>query len=110
MAKNKKQYTVEGTITNQNDQPIKGVLVRATDQDPNTPENLLGTPVYTDDKGKYKINYKDEDFRIGGRESGGADIIVRVFSPEGKLLGKSKRHNNSPQRITIDMKVDYSPV
>lgn len=48
--KNQKQYIVEGTITNQNDQPIKGVLVRATDQDPKTPENLLGTPVQTDGK------------------------------------------------------------
>ncbi len=112
MAKNKrqKQYIVEGTITNQNNEPIKGLLVRATDQDPNTPENLLGCPVYTNDKGKYKIIYKDADFRIGGRESGGADIIIRVFSPEGKLLGKSKRHGNSPQQATINMKVDYTPI
>ncbi|GAA0193468.1 hypothetical protein GCM10009122_56400 [Fulvivirga kasyanovii] len=111
MAKFKKQkeYTVQGTITNQNNEPVKGVLVRATDQDPQTPENLLGNPVYTDDKGKYKITYKDEDFRIGGKESGGADIIIRVFSPEGKLLGRSERHSNSPQNTTINMKVDYAP-
>jgi hypothetical protein len=31
--KKQKQCTVEGTITNQNGQPIKGVLVRSTDQE-----------------------------------------------------------------------------
>jgi len=108
MAK-RKQYIVEGTICDQKNKGIKGLLVRATDQDPKTPENLLGIPVYTNDKGKYKITYTDADFRIKGRESGGADIIIRVFSPEGLLLGKSKRHNNSPRQCTIDMKVDYAP-
>lgn len=108
--KNQKKYIVVGRITDSFDQPFKGLLVKATDQDPNTPENLLGTPVYTDDQGKYKITYKDADFRLKGRESGGADIIIRVFSPEGELLAKSERHNNSPQHTTIDMEVDYIPV
>ena len=107
--KKQKQYTVEGIITNAKNQPIKGLLVRATDQDLRTPGNILGTPVYTDNKGKYKISYKDGDFRKSNRESGGADIIVQIFSPEGKLLGKSEIHNNSPQRTTINMKVEYNP-
>jgi len=106
---NKRTYTVQGTVKNKEDQPLKGLLVRATDEDPNTPENLLGTPVYTDVKGHYKITYTNADFRLGGKERGGADIIIRVFSPEGELLGKTKRHNNSPQHATIDIEVDYTP-
>ena len=107
--RNPKTYIVQGIITDQNNKPVKGLLVRATDQDVTPPENLLGAPVYTDNKGKYKISYTDEDFRRSPKERGGADIIVRVFSPKGKLLGKSKRHSNSPQKITIDMKVNYTP-
>ncbi|WP_340199995.1 neuraminidase-like domain-containing protein [Ascidiimonas sp. W6] len=101
-----KQYTVEGTITNQNKQPVKGVMVRATDQDPNTPENPLGKPVRTNEKGKYKIIYKDEDFRIGGLESGGADIIIRVYDHNNKLLGESKMYKNSGKKAKINLTIN----
>jgi len=103
--KNPKQYTVEGTITNQNNQPIKGLLVRATDQDLKIPENLLGTPVFTDDQGKYKIIFNDEDFRIGGKESGGADIIVRVYDDKENVLGESKVYRNTGQKTTINLTI-----
>lgn len=101
------QYTIEGTITNQDNEPIKGLLVRATSQAPKTSEKLLGTPVNTNDKGLYKFIYNDADFRIEGKEKGGANIIIQVFSPDGKLLKKSKTHDNSTQHMIIDMKVDY---
>lgn len=109
MATPKQHYTLSGTITNKEKQALKGLLVRATDQDPITPEDLLGKPVYTNDKGQYHITYSEEDFHKGGRESKGPDIIIRVFSPEGRLLGRSKRHDNSPQNATIDLQVDYAP-
>jgi hypothetical protein len=107
MANQKKQqyYTVEGTITNQNGMPVKDVLVKATDQDPNTPENELGSPVRTNRRGKYKINYVDEDFRIGGHESGGADIVIRVYDDNNNLLGESKMYKNCPRKVKIDLTV-----
>ncbi len=73
MAK-QKSYIVQGIVTNKEGIPVKDLLIRATDDDPNTPEDLLGTPVLTDDEGFYKIEYTDEHFRPGGRESGGAEF------------------------------------
>ena len=52
MAQKRKLYQVQGTITNTNGQPLEGLLVKATDQDPNTPENTLGVPVDTNAKGE----------------------------------------------------------
>ncbi len=108
MAK-QKTYIIQGIITNQQNQPIQGVLVRATDQDYGASANLLGSPIYTDKKGYYKITYTDTDFRKTTKEIGGSDIIVRVFSTDGNVLGKSKRLRDAPKELKVDLKVDYNP-
>ncbi|QCK15292.1 carboxypeptidase-like regulatory domain-containing protein [Mangrovivirga cuniculi] len=66
--RNQKQYTIQGTILNQNKKPVKGVLIRATDLDPQTSEKLIGGHVYTDEKGKYIITFRESDFRTRDRK------------------------------------------
>ncbi len=107
--KNKNTYTVKGTITNKAGKPLQGVMVKATDVDVKSPENVLGKPVYTDAKGYYEINYTDQDFIKTSKEKGGADIVIRVFLSNGKLLGKSKKHNDSDEKTVINLQLDYSP-
>lgn len=101
-----KKYTIKGVITGQDNRPLQGLSVRAFDMDPNTAGNPLGSPVQTDAKGAYAISYMDRDFRPGGRESGGADVVVRVYDAAGKLLGESPLHKNAPQRVTINLKIN----
>lgn len=100
-------YSLTGTITNQNNLPIQGVSVIAHDQDPNTPETQLGEAVFTNAQGQYTIAYKAEDFIIESRESGGADIVIRVYDGQGVLLGESDRYEDAPQHSTIDLQIDY---
>ncbi|MEM8999770.1 MAG: neuraminidase-like domain-containing protein [Bacteroidota bacterium] len=102
---NPRQYTVQGTVTDQNDKPLQGVLVRATDHSPATTETLLGKAVYTNAKGKYTIAYTDENFTPRRKEKNSPDIIVRVFSSDGQLLGKSDTHDNAGPAVTVDIKV-----
>ncbi len=106
-ANNQNEYTVTGKITDKNGQPIKGALVRATD-DQNTSGSLLGKAVHTDDKGEYRIVYYEEHFKITGRENERADITISVFSAKGRLLGVSEKLENSPQKSTIDIIMDIA--
>ncbi|MEM9546242.1 MAG: neuraminidase-like domain-containing protein [Bacteroidota bacterium] len=106
MPNNLNQYTVEGTILNQDNQPIKNVLVRASYQHPNGPENPLGKPIYTDSEGRFIISYSDENFPIDERERGEAEIIIRAYSPEGKILGKSSTTGDYAQHTFIDMNIE----
>ena len=91
-------------ITNQKNLPIAGLTVQAFDQDLNG-ENQLGKPTVTDEKGAYQIAYTDEDFRIGGKESGGADIIVRVFEKD-VLLSETEPKRNAGGNVTINITID----
>ncbi|MEA5461682.1 neuraminidase-like domain-containing protein [Arcicella sp. LKC2W] len=107
MANSNHLYIVSGCITDkQNKQPIEGLKVYAFDLDPKTPENPLGTFAMTDVQGRYKIEYTEKDFRIDDMESGGPDLIIRVFDGD-TLLGESKMRRNSKRETTIDLSVEY---
>lgn len=108
MKKNKKQneYIIEGTITDQCQQAVSGFLVEAYDWDPNTPENPLGKPDYTNKKGTYRITYKDEDFRLGGKEKGGADLLIRVYDRQGRQVGKSEIKFNASKKEELNLMLD----
>jgi len=107
MSKQRKQsYTLSGRIADQQNQPIEGLIVRAFDQDPKTPDNPLGKEAITNAEGKYSISFTDKDFKIGGVESGGPDVFIRVYEGE-ELLGESPVKRNSKKTIKIDLKVQY---
>ncbi|MDX2072073.1 MAG: neuraminidase-like domain-containing protein [Haliscomenobacter sp.] len=107
MAKNTSQsYILSGRITDQQNQPLEGVIVLAFDQDPKTPANLLGQATTTDAEGKYTISFTEKDFKVGGVESGGPDVFIRVYEGE-ELMGESPVKRNSKKTIKIDLKVKY---
>lgn len=110
MAKNDKSnhYIVEGTVKNQHQEPMQGVVIKAYDWDPNTPENPLGSPVHTNLEGTYRITYQDEDFRLGGKEIGGADLIIYVYDQQGRQIGKSDTKFNASALEKINLIVDYN--
>jgi hypothetical protein len=99
-------YALSGRITNPQGEPLESLTVRAYDQDPNTPENLLGKEAVTDAEGRYKITFTEKDFKVGGVESSGPDVFIRVYDGD-ELLGESLVKCNSKERITIDLQVDY---
>ncbi len=102
-------YTIQGAVINKTGQPLPGLRIRAFDKDPKTPDNFLGTEVVTGDKGEYRITYTEKDFRIVGHESGGPDIVVRVYDAQLTLLGESPLKKNAGKTVTIQVRVDYTP-
>jgi hypothetical protein len=61
-------YTLTGQITNMQKESVPGLIVRAYDKDPHTPDNLLGKEAVTESNGQYTIQFTEADFRIGGVE------------------------------------------
>lgn len=100
--KDQQQYIVKGIITNQDKNPVEGLLVYAFDQDPNTPDNPLGQPAITDAAGKYTISFTEADFKIP-KESGGPDVFIRVYAG-AELLGKSPVCPKNLDRISNNFK------
>lgn len=99
-------YTVSGRITNRQGEPLEGLIVRAYDQAPKTPENPLGKDAVTNTEGRYKISFTGKDFEVGGVESGGPDVFIRVYDGD-ELLVESPVKLNSEKWITIDLRVNY---
>lgn len=99
-------YIIAGRITNTQASPLKGLAVRAYDQDPKT-NNPLGKEAVTDTEGRYTISFTEKDFKVGGVESGGPDVFIRVFDGD-QLLGESPAKRNAKKRITIDLQVDLT--
>lgn len=97
-----KDYSLEGRVTDQKGNPKSGLTVRAVDLD-FVGENVLGYDVVTDTKGHYKIYYKQTDFIIDGKESGGADIAMYILNDEGEILHKSEVAKDCPKQTKIDV-------
>ena len=97
-------YSIRGRIFDGSGAPLAKLSVRAFDQDPSG-ENPLGKPALTDENGAYQITYTDQDFRIGGKESGGADLIVRVFDG-ATLLKETSPLRNAAREVEIDIEVE----
>ena len=100
-------YTLTGRITDLEEQPLEGLIVRAYHQDPKTPPNLLGQEAITGPDGSYTITFMETDFRIGGVESGGPDVYIEVFNGQ-QLVGKSPVRRNAKKQIRINLKIDYT--
>ena len=98
--------TVSGRVRHQDGSVLKGLRVRAVDRDLRR-EEQLGEEAVTDDDGRYQVLYTRAQFRRA--EKGAADLIVRVFSPEGTQLAESGIHFNAPPQATIDVIVTPRP-
>jgi hypothetical protein len=78
------------------------LIVRAYDQDPKAPENAV-----TDAEGRYESSFTENDFKVGGVESGGPDVFIRVYDGD-ELPGESTVKRDVEKRISIDLRVDYA--
>lgn len=97
------RYTVRGTVSQSNGQPLAGAIVHVVDWDRNSEDQLFTTR--TNANGYYEGQFTDEQFRSSASEVGGPDLIVRVYNEQGQLLARSPRRNNSQQEETIDLTV-----
>lgn len=78
-------WVVTGQVTNEEGEPVPGVLVRLYDKDRQY-DDLLGAET-TDKEGRYKISYRVQDFKEGLEP--GADLYLTVEDDKGEELYRS---------------------
>lgn len=98
------EYSVYGTVRDQYQRPMNGVMVKAFDEDIRG-EQPLGRRTRTDDRGAYKIAYTRTQFAKTDKSA--ADIVVRAYGRGGKLLKESGTTFNAPAELQVD--IDLSP-
>lgn len=94
-------FVVQGHVRLADGSPLAGVTVQAVDKDLRT-EQRLGRTV-TDAGGGYSIRYTAAQFSRAEYDT--ADLIVRGFTAEGKLLAASPIIFNAPRIATVDLVV-----
>jgi len=98
-------YSISGTVRNQYQQPMRGALVRAFDKDIRS-EQTLGE-ASTNEQGFYQILYSREKFAITDQLA--ADVLLRLYDAEGKLLKETDIHYNAPAELKIDISLSDQP-
>ncbi|SOE87376.1 virulence plasmid A protein [Burkholderia sp. YR290] len=93
-------YKVFGTVRDALQEPLPGVSVQAFDKDIRG-EQPLGTPVTTDAAGAYEIHYSQREF--AETDLLAADVVIRVFGQDNKLLRESDVFYNAPTGLQIDL-------
>lgn len=96
----KTEYKVHGTIRDAYQRPLEEAKVKVFDKDIRS-EQPLGGPVYTDEAGTYEVEYTQVQFATTDKLA--ADIIVRVYDQDGKLLQESATYYNAPQQLQVDL-------
>ena len=97
-------YVVRGNVTDGNNRPLAGLLVKAYDRDLRS-ESVLGECL-TDPKGSYRINYTPEAFVSDEKNT--ADLYVRVFTPGGTPVFETEFEHiifNASDYETIDISI-----
>jgi len=97
------QFVVSGQVRHQDETPLEGLIVRAFDIDLRG-EAQLGEETTTNGRGSYEITYSAE--ALSQREKRRADLLVRVYSPEGALLAESAVKSNAEDHETVDLIVE----
>lgn len=100
------RYLVSGQVRHQDGAPLGRMTVRAFDKDLRD-EEPLGEETTTDDNGQYEIAYTVEQFSRAEKHR--ADLIVRVFSPEGRQIAESQLLFNAPPVARVDVVVRPQP-
>ena len=98
-------YRVSGRIVAVDGTPAVGVTVCAFDKDLRSEEELgkENGPYRTNSKGYYEITYTPAEFRRAEKQS--ADLVVRVYDPQGNILKASEIHFNAQPEETVDLTV-----
>ena len=97
----KKKYKVKGTIRFADGSFAEGLTVLAFDQDLRA-EQLLGK-CRTNKKGFYEITYSSRQFCRLEKKS--ADLVVKVFSDNEKLLAASPTLFNAPSDAKVNLAI-----
>ncbi len=93
------RYVVSGTIRDQYQQLMHGVMVRAFDKDIRN-EQSLGE-AQTNEQGFYEIYYSRERFAYSDKKA--ADVFLRSYDVQGQLLKQTDVHYNAPAKLKINI-------
>lgn len=97
-------FVVKGQILTAEGKPASGLRVAAYDRDVDG-ETWLGE-VVTGSDGRYSIAFDEKTFRRTSFESGGPDILVRLFNDKGERIFQSAAINNAGKDQRIDIKLE----
>lgn len=100
---------VSGQVTKKDGGPAIGIRVRAYHRGLEY-ETQLGCDGVTDEQGRYRVRYGEEELpRLGG---GGPSLIIRAFPGNSSVaspIGESSIHLNAPPQFEIDLVIDEIP-
>ncbi|MCB1985019.1 MAG: peptidoglycan-binding protein [Burkholderiales bacterium] len=97
------QFVVSGQIRHQDGTFLTGLIVKIFDSDQRG-EIPLGEESLTDGRGTYEVVYPSEVLRQ--REKRRADLLVRVYTPEGLVLAESDTIFQAGDLETVDLTVE----
>lgn len=92
-------YSISGTVRNQYQQLMTGVVIRAFDKDIRS-EQTLGE-AQTNEQGFYEIFYTQQNFAYTDKQA--ADVFLRLYDANGTLLKQTDVSYNAPMQLTIDV-------
>src|SRR5215831_15253114 len=99
------RYSISGTVRNQYQQLMAGVLVRAFDKDIRSEQTLGETR--TNEQGFYEIYYSPENFAYTDKQA--ADVLLRLYDANGTLLKQTDVYYNASVQLTIDISFATQP-
>ncbi|MDN3657127.1 neuraminidase-like domain-containing protein [Ferruginibacter paludis] len=99
------RYSISGTVRNQYQQPMPGVIVTAFDKDIRS-EQALGK-TQTNEQGYYTIAYSQQQFADTDKDA--ADVFLRLYNPAGAVLKQTDIFYNAPAQLTIDISLSAAP-
>jgi hypothetical protein len=98
-------YTVAGVVSDANGQPVRGITVKAYDQDMRVRQSLGSAT--TDANGRYSISYDAGQFSAA--ELASADLVIEVSDASGVLYTSDVRFNSAYSTV-IDVTLPASSV
>jgi hypothetical protein len=98
-------FLVKGSITDQNGHPLPGLIVRGFERGMRS-EGLL-RETRTDAAGQYQITCNAN--QLHHAVDGVPDLMIRVFSADGRVLGASPTPFDAPPIAVIDLEVSIPP-
>ena len=96
------QFAVSGEVHHEDGSLLAGLTVKTFDQGMRG-ETQLGEPATTDERGAYSISFASAQVAELGKRR--PDLLVRVHSPEGRLLAESGIAPNARDETRVDLLV-----